>query len=90
MLAGSVWQGATAKIGTRLIANCVHASRRLVAESLSRLEIRGHVKKAGARRGQRPTYLLTSPVFAQKQRAGLEEAVSGPSRTLRLASIRRI
>jgi hypothetical protein len=63
MLAGSVWQGATAKIGTRLIANCIHASRRLVAESLLRLETRGHVMKAGARRGTRPTYLLTSPVF---------------------------
>jgi hypothetical protein len=89
MLAGSVWQGATTKIGTRLIADCIHASRRLVAESLSRLETGGHVKKAGTRRGTRPTYLLTSPVFGQKQRAGIEEVVSGPSRTLRLATTRR-
>ena len=56
-----------------------------MAESLSRLEIRGHVMKAGALRGRRPTYLLVSPIFAQKQRAGIEEVVSGPNRTLRLS-----
>jgi hypothetical protein len=86
MLAGSLWQGNTARIGTRLLAVYVRASRRLVVESLHRLEIRGHVQKA-ARRGQRQMYVLTSPVFGQKQRAGIEEVISSPSRTPRLASV---
>jgi len=88
MLAGSVWQGNTARIGTRLLASYVRASRRLVVESLQRLEKRGHLEKA-ARHGQRQMYVLTSPVFGQKQRAGMEEVISSPSRTPRLASVRR-
>jgi hypothetical protein len=79
MLAGSVWQGSTASVGTRLIASCIHASRRLVIESLRRLEARGHIRKAAARRGKREVYVLLSPVFGQKQRAGIEEKAMGPS-----------
>lgn len=86
MLAGSVWQGNTARIGTRLLASYVRASRRLVVESLQRLERRGHLAKA-ARHGQRQMYVLTSLVFGQKQRAGIEEVISSPSRTPRLASV---
>ena len=89
ILAGSVWQGTTAKMGTRLLAAWTGASRRLVVESLQRLESRGHLQKAAERRGQRQTYVLTSPVFGQKQRTGVEEVISGPSRTPRLASVRR-
>jgi hypothetical protein len=88
MLAGSVWQGTTARIGTRLIARSVHASRRLVIQSLGRLEKRGHLRRAVVLRGQREIYILTSPVFGQKQRAGVEEVISSPSRTPRLASVR--
>jgi len=88
MLAGSVWQGTTAKIGTRLIARSAHASRRLVIASLRRLEARGHVQKAVVRRGERELYILTSLVFGQKQRAGIEEVISSPIRTPRLASVR--
>jgi DNA-binding transcriptional regulator PaaX len=87
MLAGSVRQGNTARIGTRLLAVYVGASRRLVVESLQRLERQGHLHKA-ARHGQRQMYVLTSPVFGQKQRAGIEEVISSPSRTPRLASVR--
>jgi len=88
MLAGSVWQGATAKIGTRLIATCIHASRRLVIESLHRLEDRGHIRRAAVRRGQRETFVLMSLVFGQKQRAGVEEVISSPSKGRRFASVR--
>jgi hypothetical protein len=59
-LSGSVWQGNTAKIGTRLIAKCIHASRRLVVQSLLRLEDRGHVERPPVRRGQREVFILTS------------------------------
>ena len=89
MLAGSVWQGTTAKVGTRLIARCIHASRRLVVESLRRLEERGHVTKARAGRGRRDVVVLTSQVFGQKQRAGVEEVIGSPSGGRRLASVRR-
>ena len=88
MLSGSVWQGNTAQIGTRLLARYVGASRRLVVESLGRLEQRGHLHKA-ARRGQRQMYVLTSSVFGKKQRAGIEEVISSPSRTPRFASVGR-
>jgi hypothetical protein len=88
MLAGSVWQGAAARMGTRLLAVHTGASRRLVVDSLRRLETRGHLQKAAGRRGQRQIYVLTSPVFGQKQRAGIEEVISSPSRTPRLASVR--
>src|SRR5258708_4797838 len=80
MLAGSVWQGNTASIGTRLVANSIHASRRLVIASLRRLERRGHIRKANpVRRGKREMYVLLSPVFGQKQRAGVEEVAWGPN-----------
>jgi len=88
MLAGSVWQGNTARMGTRLLASYVRASRRLVVESLQRLEKRRYLEKAAARRGQRQMYVLLSPVFGQKQRAGIQEVISSPSRTPRLASVR--
>ena len=89
MLAGAVWQGTTAKIGTRLIAENIGASRRLVIQSLRRLRELGHIQTMGVRRGKRELYVLTSPIFGQKQRAGVEEIISSPSRTPRLASVRR-
>jgi hypothetical protein len=88
MLAGSVWQGTTSRIGTRLMARSIHASRRLVIDSLRRLEEREHIQKAAVRRGERELYVLNSLVFGQKQRAGIEEVISSPSRTPRLASVR--
>jgi len=88
MLAGSVWQGSTARMGTRLLAAYTGAARRLVVDSLRPLETRGHLQKAAGRRGQRPIYVLTSPVFGQKQPAGIEEIIGSPSRALRLASVR--
>jgi hypothetical protein len=79
VLSGDVWQGTTATIGTRLIADYLQASRRLVIESLCRLEQRGHIAKARRRRGKRAMYVLLSPVFGQKQRHGAEEKAMGPS-----------
>ena len=84
MLAGSMWQGTAARIGTRIIARSIQASRRLVIGSLRRLEKRGHIQKTSVRRGERELYLLHSPVFGQKQRAGAEEVIGSPSRTPRL------
>jgi hypothetical protein len=70
------------------MARSIHASRRLVIDSLRRLEEREHIQKAAVRRGERELYVLNSLVFGQKQRAGIEEVISSPSRTPRLASVR--
>src|ERR1700730_9046472 len=90
MISGPTFQAATSKVGTRRIADCVHASRRLVIGSIRRLEDCGHIKRGKAIRGRREVYVVTSDVFCQKQRAGIEEVISSPSSTPRLASTRRI
>jgi hypothetical protein len=89
MISGGTFQAATAKVGTRRIADCAHASRRLVVASIRRLVDCGHIKRGRQGRGKRETYIVTSEVFGQKQRAGIEEVISSPSRTPRLASTRR-
>lgn len=61
-----VFQGRTAQVGTRWIAEKVHADRKRVLASLKRLEANGHVK-AEKESGRRTVYVLTSPVFGQKQ-----------------------
>jgi hypothetical protein len=58
-----------------------------VNRSLHDLEERRHIAIRGTGRARR-IYHLRSPVFGQKQRAGIEEVISSPSRTPRLASVR--
>jgi hypothetical protein len=94
MISGPTFQATTAKVGTRRIADCVHASRRLVIGSIRRRSIRrledcGHIKRGKPIRGRREVYVVTSDVLGRKQRAGIEEVISSPSRTPRLASTRR-
>jgi predicted transcriptional regulator len=89
MISGPTFQATTARVGTRRIADCVHASRRLVIGSIRRLEDCGHIKRGRETRGKREMYIVTSGVFGQKQRAGIKEVISRPSRTPRLASVRR-
>ena len=89
MISGPTFQATTAKVGTRRIADCVHASRRLVIGRIRRLEDCGHIKRGKPIRGRREVYVVTSDVFGRKQRAGIEEVISSPSRTPRLASTRR-
>jgi hypothetical protein len=78
VIAGGVYQGSTTKVGTRRIAECIHASRRLVVESIHRLEQQGHLRICTQKRGHRGYYFLTSDVFIQKQRADVQEIISGP------------
>lgn len=66
-LASPVMQGSYSRIGTRRISESIHLSRRLVIESVLLLESCGHIEKAPTKRGQRAGYVLTSPVFGQKQ-----------------------
>jgi hypothetical protein len=87
MISGPTFRATTAKVGTRRIAECAHTSRRLVIESIRRLEDCGHIKRGKQQRGKREMYIVMSAVFGQKQRAGIQEVISGPSRTRRLASV---
>ena len=56
--------------------------------ALHEFEERKHSQIRGSGRARRICHLC-SPVFGQKQRAGFEEVISSPSRTPRLASVRR-
>jgi hypothetical protein len=88
VLAGSVHQGTVAKMGQRRISKLLGIHQETVALALRDLEARGHITITG-NGNLRRTYHLHSDVFGQKQRAGIEEVISSPSRTLRLASVRK-
>ena len=91
VLSASVWQGNYASVGTRRIAEVLHTTQRRVVESLARLIADGKIAAAPRTRGQRSAYVLTSPVFGQKPRAGVEEVqVYGPlsAPRKRLVSVR--
>ena len=87
-LARYAYQGTTVRIGQRRIASLLGIHVETVNMAIHELEECRHIAIRGAGKVRR-IYHLSSSVFGQKQRAGVEEAVSGPSRTLRLASIRR-
>jgi hypothetical protein len=55
--------------------------------AIHELEDRQHIAITGDGKARR-MYHLSSSVFGQKQRAGVEEVISSPSRTPRLASTR--
>lgn len=83
-----VFQGRTAQVGTRWIAEKVSADRKRVLNSLKRLQAAGHVT-ASAEKGKRTVYVLTSPVFGQKQ--GKERiVVRGKSGGKVLASVEAV
>ena len=84
-LAGTVHQGTVATVGQRRIAGKLGFSKSTVNEAIKELASNEHIKviACGA---QRYRYHLTSEVFGQKQRAGVETLVSAPRR--RLATVR--
>jgi len=88
-LAIHCWQGSVASIGKRRIAKLTCCAERLVIESLNRLEAYGHILRASVQRGQRAQYVLKSPVFGQKQRAGVQEIITTHDGRRRLASVGR-
>jgi len=89
-LAGFCFQGSVAKVGKRLLSRLAGCAERLVIDSLKKLEITGHIQKApDRRRGQRAWYILTSPVFGQKQRAGVDEVAIIPGGQPRLVSVKK-
>jgi len=88
VLARHAFQGTTARIGQRRIANLLGVHVGTVNRSLHELEGHEHISIRGSGKGRR-IYHLHSLVFGQKQRAGIEEVISSPGRTPRLASVGR-
>ena len=88
VLARHVFQGTTVNMGQRRIANLLGTHTETVNLALHELEEQKHISIRGTGRARR-IYHLHSPVFGQKQRAGIEEVISSPSRTPRLASVGR-
>jgi DNA-binding IclR family transcriptional regulator len=86
VMALNVFQGNVAKIGQRLIANKLGINKDTVCKAVAELVERKHIGVIGKGR-QRRWYSLLSAVYAQKQRAGVEEVVSAPSGGHRLATV---
>lgn len=81
-----VFQGATCSLGQRAIAERLGLARNTVADGLEQLEQRGHIEFNRSSHGRRAMYILTSPVFSQKQ-GRVTEVVSAPSGGRRYASV---
>ena len=81
------YQGTTVSIGHRRIAGILGLHKETVGIAVRELEERKHIVIKGKGKARR-VYHLQSPVFGQKQRAGIEEVISSPRRTPRLASVR--
>lgn len=86
-LAAKTQQGNTVSIGQTLLADALELDRRTVRRALTQLEDMGYIKRAGTSKGMRDKYMLTSPVFGQKQRDGVLEAAQAPSGGTRLVSV---
>lgn len=84
----SVYQGNVTRMGQRLIAQQLGLSKNTVTAAIRELAQRGHVAVDGSGKAAR-WYQLTSPVFASKQRAGVEEVVARPGGARRLVSVRK-
>lgn len=90
VLARAVWEGRTASIGLRRIAEQSRMTYRCAQESMSRLIKHGHVKLykgKGERPGMRAIYFLTSPLFGSKQ--GKVDTVSYGPNGPRLVSVEK-
>lgn len=87
-IAGYVWQGNTASLGHRKIARDLGISPTTALSAFDELQVAKHllVRSGPKHRG---IYILTSPVFASKQRAGEREIGIGPSGNKRLVSVPR-
>lgn len=87
-IAGKSYQGSTAKVGQRFIANSLGFHQETVGLAIEELVEHKHLKIIGDG-NRRRTYVLASNVFGQKQRAGVEETAAAPSGGRRLVSAPR-
>jgi hypothetical protein len=91
ILARYVFQGTIVEMGLRRIARLSKLDKGTVAESLQKLQERGHLKIIGKGKKRR-AYHLTSNLFGKRQRAGVEIVVlTGPESAARkrLLSMRK-
>jgi hypothetical protein len=86
VLALSVYQGRTSRVGMRQIGKIIGKCAATVKKRIDELVAAGHVRANMGRSGQRAFYELTSPVFGQKHGKVTEVGV-GPSGGRRLVSI---
>lgn len=86
ILSLKTYQGNIATVGVRRLAVLTKRSKSKVHRAVKELIALGHVRQAPKIRGQRTRYMLTSPVFGQKQRTGMEETAPAPSGGRRLVS----
>ena len=82
ILALWVFQGDVAYIGMREIGRLSGLSPATVMRRVKELAAAKYIEVRKAETGKRSWYVMTSPVFGQKQRAGVEELVSAPRRRL--------
>lgn len=87
VIAGHAFQGTVAYIGQRFIGELAGMSAAKVNRLLKQL-VPKYLERDIEASGKRAHYHLKSPVFGQKQRAGVEEVISSPSGNRRLASVR--
>lgn len=85
MLALSVYQTNTASTGMREMGRVLQKSAATVKRRIDELISAGHIQRAPVKAGQRAWYVLTSPVFGQKQRVKTE-VVSCPRGYRRMVS----
>jgi DNA-binding MarR family transcriptional regulator len=81
-----VFQGKTASVGLRKMAERLNMSRQTVISGIAELVTAELIEKGDVSKGQRGVYVLTSPVFGQKQGKVTEVGI-GPSGGSRLVSI---
>lgn len=81
ILSLKTFQGNIASIGVRELGKMLGICKSTTKVAVDELIAAGHIK-AHHENGKRAVYELTSPVFAQKQRAGVNAIVSYPHRTL--------
>lgn len=80
ILSFSCWPNNISAVGKRRIMARAHCSGRSVRESLGQLELAGHILQEPKKRGQRGSYVLLSPIFAQKQPVGADEVATASDR----------
>jgi CRP-like cAMP-binding protein len=86
----AVFQGNVCRRSYQDIAEDSGVTRQQVARSVKRLVKTGHVRPSQSNEVRSKGWLmLPSPVFGQKQRAGVEEVAIGPSGQPRLVSAPR-
>lgn len=88
IMALKTFQGSVAKIGMRQLGILIGKSPATAMRRVKELVSAGHLRVSRKENGKRCWYEFTSPVFAQKQRAGIQEVIHYPRK--RMVSVRSV